>query len=526
MNFAARILDACRAQPQRLALVAPQWRDGVPAGETRLTYGELQQQIAGWQQALQAAGFAAGDRVVVLVPPSPALYALMTALLASGIVPVLIERGMSRLRIAQSLRAGGARAVIGDVALLRRWWLFPPLWSRRRYAVDGRGFGLRPLQPATTVALPVCVDRGADDHGIITFTSGSTGAPKGADRTHGSLVAQHLAIREHWPDRDDDIDCTCFPVLVLHNLCCGIGTVLPEADLGAPGRADPARIAAQLQRERVTRLSAAPAFLQRLVLHCRTHDIRLPQLRSVIVGGATLSRPLAENCAAVFPQAHCRVVYGSTEAEPIADVDLPELVRDWDAQPGHLVGRPAHAATVAVVDPAATLRCEADIGAARRADGTTGEILVAGAHVLRAYLDNPEATRESKIPRTGAHAGTVWHRTGDAGFLDAQGRLWLVGRVKDAVSVDGTARYTFPLEKAVDALPGVERSALVADTGGRPVLVVAGRIDRAALQRELARHGFPGARIVAVPAMPVDGRHNSKIDRPTLRALLAREHPP
>lgn len=519
VNVCSRILDAGRRHPARLAIRVPRADTGFARSES-LSYGELLAQAAARQQALRGLGLRAGDRVLLLARPGLGLYVLMIALLASGIVPVLIDRGMSRARLVAALRASGARTVIGERAVLRLWWLFPTLWRWRRLAFDGRAPGVRALGGATATpgALPECVPLPASAHGLITFTSGSTGAPKGADRTHGSLIAQHLAIRSHWPDRDDDIDMPCFPVLVLHNLCCGVSTVMPAVDLATPGRPDAARVLAQLGEEGITRLSAAPAFLAALVAAAGTRCF--PGVRALAIGGATLPPGLAARCRAVFPRAQALVVYGSTEAEPIAEVDLDDYLAHGDSGRGHLLGAPAPVAEVCVVDATQPLSTDADVQRARCAAGARGEILVAGPHVLQGYVDNPAADRETKIPRAG---GGVWHRTGDVGHLDAQGRLWLEGRLKDAVPTAAGPLYTLPLEKALDALPGAGRHALVQGPGATPVLVVAGAVpDRARLRPLLDAEGLGPVRLARVDALPVDGRHNSKIDRPALRDLLAR----
>lgn len=521
INVCSRILAQGGLHPDRLALRVPRLADGF-ASHDELTYGELLSRAAARQQALRASGLGAGDRVLVLARPGIELYVLMVALLASGIVPVLVDRGMSRARLVAALRASGARVAIGERAVLRLWWLFPVLWRWRRLAIDGRAPGVRALAEAAPVAgaVPDCVSLPAEAHGLITFTSGSTGAPKGADRTHGSLIAQHLAIRAHWPDRDDDTDMPCFPVLVLHNLCCGISTVMPAVDLATPGAPDAARVLQQLDRDGVTRLAAAPAFMTRIVQAALADHRTFPGVRSVVVGGATLPPGLAERCLAVFPRAHCRIVYGSTEAEPIAEIDMADAVAQDQPGRGHLVGHPASVAEVCIVDPALPLRDDADVQRARLGSDRTGEILVAGAHVLQRYVDNPAANAETKIPRPD---GSVWHRTGDVGRLDAAGRLWLEGRVKDAVVVNGVPRHTLALEKALDRLPGIARSALVSDAGGRPALVLAGpHIARDGVRSVRERLGFPALPLYRIDEMPVDGRHNSKIDRPALRDALAR----
>lgn len=511
VNFCTRIAASARRHPQRLAIALP---DGAC-----LRYGELLAQAGARQQALRGLGLKPGDRVLLLARPGLALYVLMVALLAGGIVPVLIDPGMSRARMLESMRLSGARVVIGERAILRLWWLFPALWCMRRFALDGRACGVARL-PAGNAAALHCELLPPEAHGLITFTSGSTGAPKGADRNHGSLIAQHEAIRAHWQDRDDDIDMPCFPVLVLHNLCCGISTVLPAVDPATPGRPDAARVFAQLAAQRVTRLAAAPAFMAALVAHAAEHDLRFPGLRSLVVGGATLPPGLAQSCLRVFPEAECRVVYGSTEAEPIADVQMAEIVLHGRSSRGHLLGHVAPGTEVCVVAAGLPLDDEAAVRRAQLGPGESGEILVAGAHVLRRYVDNLAATRESKIARAD---GLVWHRTGDVGHRDGSGRLWLEGRLKDAVEVNGIVRHTLALEKALDALPGVARSALVAMADGSPALVLSGELPDAALLRErLFAQGFAQVRGFRIARMPVDGRHNSKIDRAALRTLIAR----
>ncbi len=517
VNFIQPILAAARRQPQRLALRVPVL-DAAPGVAQSLSYGELAIRLARMQSALRKLGLAPGARVLLALRPGLDLYVLVIALLGLGLVPVLIDGGMSPARKRAALKASGVATVIGERALLRLWWLLPALWRLRRLSVDGRAWGLRDLRSleeagATQVHCELLPEQA---HGLITFTSGSTGAPKGADRNHGSLLAQHRAIREHWPDRDDDIDLPSFPVLVLHNLCCGISTVLPEADLARPAQVDAARVLEQIAREGVTRITGAPAYMQALSTAAEAVGLSLPGVRSVVVGGSTVSTELAQACRRVFPQAQARAVYGSTEAEPIADIDLQELAESGQSGPGYLLGRPASVAELRIVEPAAKLACEADIEAWRRPTGRSGEILVAGPHVLQAYVDNPQATRESKIARAG---GGVWHRTGDVGQLDGLGRLWLQGRVKDALRLpDGDLHYPLAAEKAVDALPGVVRSALVQLSDGSLLLALAGELPPAAgLRAILNGFGLPRCRLARLDALPVDGRHNSKLDREALR---------
>ncbi|MCJ8169128.1 fatty acid CoA ligase family protein [Atopomonas sediminilitoris] len=514
-NFCQRVFVAAQRNPDRLALNIT---DPITGSSHSQTYAQLLSQAASWQQRLVAQGLVRGDRVLLLAKPSASLYALLLALLGLGLVPVLLDRGMSRARMIASIKTSAARAAIGERAILRHWYAVPALWRLPRFALDGRAFGVRDLRQGWMAASLSAfrADALSDEHahGLISFTSGSTGAPKGADRTHHSLIAQHEAIRSHWPDQDDDIDAPCFPVLVLHNLACGISTVMPAIDLAAPGSADGERLLAQFSRAGVTRLAAAPAFMQQLLNSAKAAQQTLPKVRSVVVGGSTVTPALLRDCASVFPHAHCRVVYGSTEAEPIAEIDMPLLLSQWGAQAGHLVGKPVAQAEVCVVRSDMPLGNQTQVQEATLSAGQCGEILVAGEHVLKRYIDNPQACAENKIPRAD---GLVWHRTGDCGFFDQQGQLWLTGRLKDAVPSAQGPLFTYPLEMQVDALAGVTRCALVARPSAPPVLILQGQPSSwDALKAIVAHWALPNLHWAEVAQMPVDGRHNSKIDRPAL----------
>jgi acyl-CoA synthetase (AMP-forming)/AMP-acid ligase II len=186
-------------------------------------------------------------------------------------------------------------------------------------------------------------------------------------------------------------------------------------------------------------------------------------------------------------------VYGSTEAEPIAEVAVaaiaPADFAAMDSGAGLLAGPPVSAARVRIV---------------------ADEIQVAGDHVVQGYLD-PARDAETKL-RDGD--GTLWHRTGDAGYFDAAGRLWLLGRLGGKVG----GLWPFAAEVAARGWPGVRRAAL-ASRQGAPVLAVEG--DAVHLPDWQARAAAIGITHVAVlPALPMDRRHGSKIDMKRLAERL------
>lgn len=523
MNFCAPIFQHAQQAPDQAALIIPRMQGSQLLAEETCSYGDLMTRIGRYQDGLEQAGYAAGDRIIILLRPCIDLYALTLALLATGMVPVFIDSGMPRTVIRAAIRAAGARALVSHKLLMRWAFLLPEARGMQRFALEGGGLSYQPLSRWSRRSTPpVMHDCLADDKGLITFTSGSTGTPKGANRTHGSLINQHQAIRAHWPDQPGDIDMPCFPVLVLHNLCCGMTTVMPRVDLASPGEVHGDLVIEQVRRHGVSRLSGAPAFMARVASAARQRPECLDSLRDVVVGGATVSPRLQALLAEAFPQQNVRIVYGSTEAEPIADVTLNRL-RQEDDERGYLVGDIAHGCDLAIVDDSRPLDSEQSVERARLAPGQCGEILVRGDHVLKGYVDNPAADRENKIPCAN---GLVWHRTGDTGFVDAHGALHLTGRIKDRIRIGSHDYEILPLEKAIERIPGVARAALLRmeEQPGLHLCVETLRDEDSGLTERVDqwRKQFPGQplRLYRLKHMPVDRRHNSKLDRVTLRSMI------
>ncbi len=527
-NFAALVTRHAVTHPERLALVVP-----PPAGEAgeveTATYGELAERIAGFAAGLRAEGLRPGDRVVVLFPLSVDLYALVLALFAAGMTAVFVDAGMGPARINRALARSRAKAIVSARRLLRYRFALPALWRMRCYSVDSAGAGLRDFARLRGAPASGCepVPRSEDDECLVTFTSGSTGAPKGADRTHGLLTRQHLALREQEEIHalEGAVDMPCFPVAALHDLCMGYTCVLPPVDFRHVAGADARAVVAHARRWGVDRILGAPAYMGRLTGHLLGAGETMPEIRSVGVGGAPVPRGLCADILAVFPEAASAVVYGSTEAEPISHVWMQDVVA-VDGE-GHLVGAPVDCAEVALVDLLdgdSPVLDDRGLDPYRVAPGDCGEVVVRGPHVNRGYVDDPAANRRTKLV---CPDGQFWHRTGDVARLDPEGRLWLLGRLADVVRRDGRILHPLPIEAAVNAAPCVRASALVAHRRfpeGEFAVALDGEGSEVPdeVSRVLGERGAGGVPVTVVGEIPMDGRHNSKVDRPTLRRRLAR----
>jgi acyl-CoA synthetase (AMP-forming)/AMP-acid ligase II len=486
------ILESAERHPDRAALVI-----AGPLGQRIVSYGELGERVHEVAAGFDAGGIPSGARVLVMAAPSLDFYMLALGVMASGRVLVVVDGRMRRRRIVHALNAAAPDVVIAPPAVMRWWPLLSSMRRARRFTIDGRMPGAP--SAATLRGASAAIVRAAstsDAPAIVAFSSGSSGAAKQIVRSHDVLLAQHRALAGAFPAPDGDVNLPGFPMAVLHNLCCGTTSVLPDAELRAAMTSDASLAIRLMERCGVTSLSAAPAFARAIARRGIGDAAPIAGVAHVVVGGGPVSRTLAAELVAAFPNAQASIVYGATEAEPIATASLREALVSRGE--GFLVGRPVPDVEI-VLD-----RSRHDAGA--------GEVLVRGRHVVRA---------------TDATDG--WHRTGDVARIDAHGRLWLLGRVSEAVNHGDRVVLPGAVEAIALAMRGVDAAGFVAHAGapeGELAIELATPSDAtvlvARLSDELARRGFGTIPVRVVAHMPMDARHESKVLRGELVRLLAR----
>jgi acyl-CoA synthetase (AMP-forming)/AMP-acid ligase II len=567
VNVATHLQRLARERGDQPAIVQPDGR--------QITFAQAEERTSALAGGLAALGLVPGDRVLLLVPMSIELYEALIALLRGLYTVVLLDP--SAPTVEENLQRVGLSAFIGSgkAHLLRL--KHPSLRGLDRYLSTGftllphrnlgrlSGPGLGPLPPPSE-----------DFPALLTFTTGSTGRPKTVARSHRFLEAQRSILTEHMGLEPGDVDLPTLPVFLLNSLAAGATCVLPDADLREVGAVEPRRVIRQLLDHRCTSTSGSPAFFAPLAAALKASGQTLPDLKKLFTGGARVPPELLADLVEVAPNARIEVLYGSTEAEPIASISASEVLGETAAAErlglGSCVGRPvprialrieplgerrgarsgppAGPATDTTGRPSESLRrgeepeeserseptkrrasaahrderarpCAGGVRASAASDARgarsgppseIGEILVSGEHVNQGYFEDPRSDAANKLRED----GVVWHRTGDTGYLDERGRVWLVGRVQDMVG----ELHPFMVEGRVDGLDWVKRSALV--ELDEPVLAVC--LGEGAPEDWEARlRASSGVdRVVEVDSVPLDPRHNAKVDRAALRALLAR----
>ncbi len=541
VNVGAFLPRTARAHPDLAAVVSPEGKSGWRT----TTYAELDARASAIAHGLRAEGLQRGDRVALLVRPGLDLIALTFALFRLGAVPVVVDPGMGARALVRCLARTRPKAFVAiplahalrrlhsrelasvtlDVVVGPRRFPF----ARTLHQIESRGSS--DFAPVTTAA---------DDPAAILFTSGSTGPAKGVLYHHGAFAAQIAALRDLCRIRPGDVDLACFPLFALFDAAFGATCVVPRLDPSRPARCDPAAIASALVEHRCTYTFGSPAIWRRVVEHATRNGTRFPDLRGAWIAGAPVAPALVEAFRGLISSdGDVHTPYGATECLPLTSISGAELrtVRTLvEGGGGSCVGRAAPGANVALV-PVEDGAMSAWPGAVLR--GELGEVCARGPFVTRAYFDDERANALSKI----ADEQGTWHRTGDVGWIDADERLWIVGRKAHRItSTDGTT-YPVPTENVCDLHPRVRRTALVgvgAVGAQRAVLVVeasGGHIPRGADAQRLTAEldALRAERLHAVGPnrppqvvstlfrrdFPVDVRHNAKIRREELAAWAA-----
>lgn len=464
-----------------------------------ISFGEFASRAGVLAGHLRREGIVPGSKWVVLAELDSPLYLGIATLFQLGAIVVLVDPWAPADYLEKALgQVSPDGVLIGGKAKL--------FLGRKAFRNIPRRLSLDKLLKLPGEPLLEAAERSDDDTALITFTSGSSGRPKGFDRTHGFLRAQQAAHEKFFSHAPGDVDLCMYPVFVLSNLKQGMTSVLINAPLRDVGKADMEKILRQVHQAGATSCTLSPRLLRMLVDHAKKRRLKLP-FHHVYTGGAPISPVLLSDFESVCA-GKWTVVYGSTEAEPIAllhqgDVPLSTL----EAEPGFPLGE---------VVPDLRLELVPVTGLHPAHPLPLGEVLLTGDFVGKRYWQNEEAFRENKRVDPD---GTIWHRTGDVVY-QKDGKLFMVGRRHNGLATAQGLLFPLPVEKELERLPGVEKAALLTFRGETVVVLQGKGYDAQAIQGALK--GL-SARLVPVSAIPLDSRHRAKIDHHALTRLLESE---
>jgi len=473
--------------------------------------------VASFAHGLRARGVQAGDRIAVLVPPGIDLIAVVYACWRIGAVTVVADRGLGLRGLGAAVRSARVRHVIGPRAAIAAA-------RTLRWAPRARMISLSSLDGSVLQRFDQLDVASPDTQApaAVVFTSGATGPAKGVRYTHGQLQAQRDALRALYEITAADRFVAAFAPFAVFGPALGIGTGLADNDVTSPGTLTAAALDDACRRIDATMVFASPAALANVV---RTASGPLPALakvRLVMSAGAPVPIETLRAMSQLCPNAALHTPYGMTEVLPVADISLTQRVAVGEGR-GVCVGRPVTGCDVMIAAPDSMADVEPLLA------GATGEVVVRSPWMSSGY-DRLWHTQQLARPVVD---GDRWHRTGDIGHLDGDGNVWIEGRVVHLIhTVDGPVTPV-PIEVAAESVDGVERAAAVAvgPLGVQQVVVVVETVGErsdghasgalaAAVRAACAPQ--PVAAVWTVKALPVDIRHNAKVDRTALGRTMER----
>jgi acyl-CoA synthetase (AMP-forming)/AMP-acid ligase II len=508
------------------------------AADATISHAEFADRVSATAHALAARGVRPGQRIAVLVPPGIDLLVVIYACWRIGAVTVVADRGLglrglgAAVRSARVQHAVGPRSAMAATRAMR--------WAPRAHLHPVESMPRTSTVPLGSLDLPAPV---AADAAAVVFTSGATGPAKGVRYSHGQLCAQRDIVRATYDIGPDDRFVAAFAPFAVFGPALGIVTGFADMDVTAPATLTAAALDDACRRIDATMVFASPAALANVVRTADGAASGLPSLskvRLVLSAGAPVPIATLAAVARRCPLASLHTPYGMTEVLPVADISLVDRLAAGDGR-GVCVGRPVPGCDVRVLplDGGADGVADADADADGDGDalrplpqGDTGEVVVMTPWMSSGY-DRLWRTESLARPTLGVGAqARQWHRTGDVGHLDQAGRLWIEGRVVHVLhTVDGPVTPV-PVEVAAETVPGVERAAAVGigPVGVQQVVVVvetrAGSSAEApptlAAAVRAAVAPVPVAAVRTIDRLPVDIRHNAKIDRAALAATMER----
>ncbi|MEE2058812.1 AMP-binding protein [Rhodococcus artemisiae] len=413
------------------------------SGTRERTAPQIAHNVARLAGALRELGVGPGDRVVIVAFNSDRYFEALMTTWWLGAVATLINRNWSAVEVADAVSGVGARCILVDEECL-------PLVG----GLDAEtstvylGDGPAPAEMASyedlIAAGPVVADvrAGGDTLAALIYSGGTTGRPKAVMHSHRSLTISILSstgyARSCEPGGSALVMAPLFHIAALLGM---LAQTVVGGTLVFANRFDPDEVLGLIADRAINTMTSIPSMLQLLYNHQAFPDTDVTSVRSIVYGAAPMPAAILDHAMAAFPNANFVQGYGMTETAVIVSL----LGADHRAGGARLrsAGRASLHAEVLVMGD--------DGEEAPR--GTVGEIVTRGEHVMLGYWNNPE--------ETAAALRGGWLHTGDLGYMDDDGYIYIVDRAKDMIITGGENVYSAEVEDVIANHPAVLRCAVI-----------------------------------------------------------------
>ena len=498
MNVTKLFITAAKKFPERQAIVEK---------DKAISYSELHKEVLATAAYFTKMGIKKRDRVLVFVPMSIDLYRIVLALFYIGATAVFLDEWVNKKRLELCCELANCKGFIG----VRKARLFSFISKElRRIPIKLKISGRE--KQVTSQAI---VDY--DSSALITFTTGSTGTPKAANRSHGFLREQFDALIDEIDPTYKDVDLPVLPIVLFVNLGVGCTSVIADFKMSKLDKMNTQNIVKQIIKNNVNRITSSPSFIHKLTEFAIDNKVKLNNIEKIFTGGGPVFPEEASLFEKAFPNSNSKIVYGSTEAEPISSISASELKKTQNNMNLGLPVGKVYSNTKLKIIPftkdSIPNTTEFKLVELEKETGTMGEIIVAGNHVLKSYFNNPKAFDQNKI----VTEETIWHRTGDCGYLE-DGNLFLLGRCEQVIFYLGKIYSPFVIEHQLKQIEGIKKGTVLLLNKELTVVV------ETTLSKERVQKGLKILEIeniIILKKIPRDPRHHTKIDYGKLKEQIS-----
>ena len=420
-------------------------RVGFFDGDYRATFGRHLDRVGRLASGLRGLGVAPSDRFAVMaLNGHQFLECYHAAFLGAGVINPLNLR-LAPKELEYILADSGTKVCVVDA-------FFAPVIDKVRAAVgiehvvligDGdvpHDVRYEDLLAASTAAIPDEPEE--DDPAILMYTGGTTGLPKGVLLDHRAEMLNLYHVMQVWDFGGDEVFLHQTPMFHAASMGGMLGVPAQGGSSVFIPLFDPARVLELCEEYSVTQTVMVPTMVGMVMNHPEFRPERRASLRTLTYGASPMPGALLEQLLAAFPKLDVLQGYGMTESSAVLTALGPKEHREGGARL-RSAGRPLPGVVLSIQGA----------GGEILAQGETGEVCARAGNFMREYWNKPEATAEAF--RDG------WYHSGDAGYLDAEGYLFLVDRVKDMIVTGAENVYSVEVENAIASHPAVEQVAVI-----------------------------------------------------------------
>lgn len=417
----------------------------ISSGEERRTWPELVRRVSAMAGALQSEGLKPGDRVATLSRNSPRYFELLMAVWWAGGVIVPLSTRLAYPELHYIVEHSDSLLLFSDES-------FEEAGTRLAKAVTSLKSFIRfdAARYAAMIEHPPIDDAcgGLHDLAGICYTGGTTGLPKGVELTNLNFSFGSMGVQRDLAHGQETVYLHSAPLFHLADLGNGLAVTLGAGAHSFIEQFTPEIFYRRLREEGVTHVQLVPTMVA-MVLDAPERDDRLlAQIRSIAYGAAPITQPLLARMLEAFPNARLNQFYGMTEVCGASSTLAPDRHVLTGPKAGKLAsaGQAVPGFEIRIVDPRARpcRPCK---------PGETGEVQMRGPAVMRGYWKEPQKTAEAIIDG--------WLCSGDAGYLDEDGFLFVVDRLKDMIISGGENIYCAEVENALASHPLVDACAVL-----------------------------------------------------------------